>query len=87
VLTDLGHEHDGLDAADLHRGLVADLTEPWTLRSRSAKCLTHPVMWCVASLSRYHPSSLSSSEPSPRKARVHGSSMWSRAEEVSGCVE
>jgi hypothetical protein len=64
-----------------------NLMKPQTLRFRSVKCSTNPVMWCMAPLSRCHPSSLSSSEPSLRKACVHSSSMWSRAEEVSDSVE
>jgi hypothetical protein len=83
VLIGLGHEHDGPDTADS----LLNLKEPQTLWSRSMKCSTCPDMWCVASLSRYHPSSLLSSEPLPRKACASGSSMWSRANWVSGSME
>src|SRR6185437_16974650 len=55
-----------------------NLTEPPTSTSRSEKNSRRPVMWCVAPKSRYQPSTLSSSEPLPRRhaARRGGVERW-----------
>jgi len=52
---------------------LPNFTVPRTVVSSSEKISRRPDMWWVAPLSRYQPSSLSSSLASPRKTRARGS--------------
>jgi hypothetical protein len=87
VLAGLTHEHNRPNAADLHRGLITELDGAPDAAVQVEEVPDTPGHVVRGTASRYHPSSLSSSESSPRKARACGSSMWSRTEEVSDGVE
>jgi hypothetical protein len=79
VLTGLTHEHDGPDTANLHHELVAELDGALVAAVQVGEVPDAPGHVVRGTLlSRYHPSSLSSSE---------SSSMWSNVEEVNGGVE